>query len=581
MSAPPWPPPPPRPLGVPAAAPARRPTSRSWQIGLLVLALVGSLGLAWGVRPESTTPDVRASRFVGGAGTNTVLGSGEQSMVVETSHYSGATYLVDSIGAHAVAVVSLGVERAKKTTFVTETYLQAEKANPYTFTLGADGLKLLAMGEGKGAARFSPALTELPANAAPGMSWHESVELFPGFDEQGLPFERRSEIKASPVGPDCLLVVHRERFNEKDFTSEITRCPGRGVVGHGSRTASEGRPSWGSSPSLQLGTPRYTSVTHRDVATLNPPLTYQPAVAGRPVALGDGVALTNNSSAAIDFMVKTEQGYQLAWRRRPGRRVLSLLGAGDVLVAATSDRKLVAYDPQGRLLWQVETDDTTTQALHRLDDKTFAFLAQDGWLSAYDLATGARRWRRATPDDGSVPMATAHLGGRPVVAVVGGSEVWVLDPTQRLLRLPMIEAVRALLPTSDGLLIAAASSTMLVNWNGRVQWHTSRVQDCEEFARLERSAAGPEVICRSDTSVSSFRLTTGQLLWQEDVSTLAMVSDGARAVAISRDTAYLLGGGIEQRSLMAFPSGDVWLVPLRSGLLAMNYAGKTVEWTRR
>ena len=103
MSVPPWPPPPPRPLGVPAAAPARRPTSRSWQIGLLVLALVGSLGLAWGVRPESTTPDVRASRFVGGAGTNTVLGSGEQSMVVETSHYSGATYLVDSIGAHAVA----------------------------------------------------------------------------------------------------------------------------------------------------------------------------------------------------------------------------------------------------------------------------------------------------------------------------------------------------------------------------------------------------------------------------------------------------------------------------------------------
>ena len=81
--------------------------------------------------------------------------------------------------------------------------------------------------------------------------------------------------------------------------------------------------------------------------------------------------------------------------------------------------------------------------------------------------------------------------------------------------------------------------------------------------------------------MSSFRLTTGQLLWQEDVSTLAMVSDGARAVAISRDTAYLLGGGIEQRSLMAFPSGDVWLVPLRSGLLAMNYAGKTVEWTRR
>lgn len=77
--------------------------------------------------------------------------------------------------------------------------------------------------------------------------------------------------------------------------------------------------------------------------------------------------------------------------RHPGGQPRALQAFGDLVLAGTTAKRVVAYDSRGWRRWTVEVDDAP-EHLVRIDDTTFALQTTTGTLQARRLDTGALLW---------------------------------------------------------------------------------------------------------------------------------------------------------------------------------------------
>lgn len=143
--------------------------------------------------------------------------------------------------------------------------------------------------------------------------------------------------------------------------------------------------------------PRAVALQSRDAAGASP---LYPVVNRQPLVFGDHRFLLIGSDNALRAFA-VDRGATSVWTAHPGGRISHLIAAGDLIIAATDQRRLIAYDVNGFRVWQHDLPDLVadiTQTGDRLVLSVFT-----GVVMSIDVRTGSEQWRqeldsvRATP----------------------------------------------------------------------------------------------------------------------------------------------------------------------------------------
>jgi|GEM_PF-7063714 len=285
----------------------------------------------------------------------------------------------------------------------------------------------------------------LPANAAPGQSWtSEGTLVSLGKEVAGTPW--RSEFAASASATaGCLdLIGSIEVSSPHASVTELrqTWCPHRGPVS--TTISGDGTTEhWAGTddrPTLDIATAEARAVPVEDPRrelqdwqlSATPTVDRLPDGTVMPANGAPGSTLRATASgravvtASTDVLVLDPEDTQFVIRHRlhPGGALVATDTFGDVVVAATDRREVVAYDStSGTELWRLTLPDISYATLRRLDDTTLLVASVNGTLSAVDGATGSVRWQKPVQFVTGFPATVG--GGRAVFTDPGGDLVAV------------------------------------------------------------------------------------------------------------------------------------------------------------
>jgi outer membrane protein assembly factor BamB len=278
---------------------------------------------------------------------------------------------------------------------------------------------------------YSPALVVLPADVRAGSHWN-------GAGSAGDTLDYRSELRAEASGGDCLSVEGEVRYLSKEgqlgrvITVSQTWCQGEGIVAESQsfadvRTASSRIDP--PVPSVQTTTnapirwtapERWTSKSMSTIS-INPtfgqgPMVGSPSPAVTPVRTESGLIIrpTTGSADLVATTPKTLTEWTSIWRAHPGGTVLSLSAFGNVIIATTSNREMVAYSDVGVRLWQLALDDLAPTSPVRISADEATLVDLGGEVRKFDLVTGVVLWQRSVGSDVNVSPAV----GAGVVVVM-------------------------------------------------------------------------------------------------------------------------------------------------------------------
>jgi outer membrane protein assembly factor BamB len=116
---------------------------------------------------------------------------------------------------------------------------------------------------------------------------------------------------------------------------------------------------------------------------------------------------------------KTPTEWTSIWRTHPGGTVLSLSAFGNVIIATTSNRQMVAYSDIGVRLWQLSLDDLAPTSPLRISDREAVLVDLSGEIRTFDLSTGTVLWQHNVGLDVNVSPAVG--AGLVVIMDRGGT----------------------------------------------------------------------------------------------------------------------------------------------------------------
>ena len=439
--------------------------------------------------------------------------------------------------------------------------------------------------EGRGAAIYKGGRLELPADVHAGSAWGSAGTII-GFQDgkpgNSLPYTSQGSA-AAPQEADlaaagCLDVTVDETYAGTDNTTKRTWCPGRGMVRFDLDNL---RYTISDSPAMSypiaadaFDWTRATSAA-ASTTTLVPQgdslLTL--SFVSRPGVLPDGTVVValkdDNDVVAINPGATTGNKDRTVWRAHPGGVILSCITLGQVTVASTSERRVVAYSPTGAVLWVRSTPDTVNQPALAFGDHVVV-ASVDGTVLALDPATGRQVWRARAPSE---------LALQPVVS---GDTLVVIDESGTIVALgPDGHEIwrSAEFPAS---VYAVSGGVLVVNERGAT---TLRGYDVATGAKLWRSWE-PGVIrsfsdldgvalAYMDNGVKAFDPATGSVLWSVGPEALDLVVIGDRAVVATADSLVVLDRtGTEtlrvRHGLTRLPQVTVYLASSTNSLVAIT-----------
>jgi outer membrane protein assembly factor BamB len=293
----------------------------------------------------------------------------------------------------------------------------------------------------------------------------------------------------------------------------------------------------------------------------------------RPGVLLDGtvvVALKNdNDVVAINPGATSGNRDRTVWRAHPGGVILSCVTLGQVTVASTSERRVVAYGPTGVVLWVMSTPDTVNQPALAFGSHVVV-AAIDGTVLALDAATGRQVWRVRTPSE--LALQPVVSGDTLVVIDESGTTVALGPDGHELWR-------SAEYPAGE---YAISAGVLVVNERGAT---TLRGYDVATGTKLWRSwepgvirsfsNLGGVALAYMDNGVKAFDPATGSVLWILGPGALDLVVIGDRAVLATADSLVALDrAGTETlrvpHGLTHLPQVSVYLASSTNALVAMT-----------
>lgn len=280
---------------------------------------------------------------------------------------------------------------------------------------------------------YRPALIELPGDVAAGSTWS-------GSGSAGDVLTYRSEFRADAADGGCLRVTGTIAYvatsGQPGTTTSVekTWCPASGITtatsATGATTITEvpvAGPAGG-----RRGQPERRTVG--DPVAWTAPQAWkreafttisidqnfgQQMMTGTPgsvppVLTASGLVIrASSASDLIAFTPKTPNQWTSLWRMHPGGTLLSLSAFGDIVVATTSRRQIVAYADTGVRLWQHDLDELAFRAPVRVTNDAVALVDGAGTVRLFDIRTGTVRWRR----DVGVEVVAAPIGDPRAVVI--------------------------------------------------------------------------------------------------------------------------------------------------------------------
>ncbi len=438
---------------------------------------------------------------------------------------------------------------------------------------------------------YSPPLLQLPADMAPGNEWQ--VE---GITSGFAPFTFTGEVLGTrevvlPSGtvadPDACVDV-RTRLDQQvpgadGYVVEQVAawCPGRHIVasttaeGSAIRQARPDEPEWGpfllaplemQEPGTSLSLPVLSVVSRR-----------------APLVVPGGIVVINDFLGDLIYVTATEppSGEPVStsfvqWMQHPGGAILGAAADDDRIVITTSQRKVIAFDHAGRMLWTHDVADVAAGSPILADDAVIVALV-DGSVRALDAASGEPVWGHRLSDVVTeAPVAT-------------GDMVWVGDTAGYILGVGTDGVVRwaggldsvsaPLSPVDDSRVLVPQSSGImtLLDSEGFEVWSAS-----EPDGTVNAVAAqwGDVLAVPTTAGLLGLDAQTGERLWLLPEFTAAhvgpdgWVADRGQVARVGPD------GSVLRVQALADPDGSTplaaYVVRMGDQLVAVTSAGLVV-----
>lgn len=454
----------PEPSPVPSGAPSATGGARSrtpawvpWLVTPLVVVLIGtSLDL---VDASAPWPEGGSSvRYVPPEGKRSVSQSADGTVTVsEHSRSIGIEGVLAAPATVAAALLgSLGDAELRQAQWWRASRVsEAGERGTDLFRLSAAGVSQVATWGGDIGFVFVPEIVLLPAEVRPGDRWSSAGDALPGgiltYTAEFAALEATGpftdlEGRAIPLTGGCLGVQSTVRIANpaEGFSTTLDEstvwCPGRGAVW--SSGTVDGQPTGQAElrpgPLDPLTAPRAPIAGWAEAGAgvrLQPSSTLPRTISDpffgefdaggqypRPsVATPDGRLVTlNDRGDDVQVWRLTEATAVLDWFGHPGGTIVSVAAVGDLVVATTSRREVVAYDATGRRLWTWFADELVLAPPLADGAGGIIVVARSGAVTVLDARSGAPRWSTSLGADARA---------EPVIA---GGLVLVADERERL-----------------------------------------------------------------------------------------------------------------------------------------------------
>ncbi|GAB3929039.1 hypothetical protein GCM10011575_25850 [Microlunatus endophyticus] len=498
---------------------------------------------AWSSRPQSAyVPPDGEVKYLGASPTSqvtsvetAVLGVGEAAQSVEP-------------GLSRAVLGSVGVGYRGQLWRTRSAPAAATDNRPATVSVYRTdhGIALIAESDGDRLRSYSPALQLTAPGGGAADRWSVRGTITGTDGPEAYAGRYSGTFSSVPIPHDCVeitgSVTITERLGDHRQDSTRTWCPGSGVVavgagsdparlhlvqapGVGGVDTHQTHDLWplGADWSAQRVVPVQPAPGDPRAALLGEPSTLQ------PVRTADGVQVraTQQGSDLVGLRSDSNDragGQVAAWRVHPGGTVIGLTASGDQIVVVTSQRQLVSYRSDGRLLWRQDLGDVAVAAPVIIPgpNSAVATLTSNGTVVMIDSARGVVSWRQHV---GAVP-------GMPLAAAAGVIAV----------------------PTSPGGLVGLDRQT------GRQRWQVSLP------AVDGLISAGNRFVVAEGHNVHSFDAATGAHLWRRGLpgSVRQVLALGSRLLVDGTSrTTLLSGNGVPQWTGPAYAAvsadGRSWL----------------------
>lgn len=424
--------------------------------------------------------------------------------------------------------------------------------------LTEQGIEQLMEYGGGSAWAYQPGLIEVPADVQAGQTWTQSGK---SGSNLGIDYtSSRSAATASDAGQGgkgCLsitghLVETDAASGESQATdTRSTWCPGQGEVARSSDRAGSSV-SWSTDPALPAPP---TGLAPAAPRSWSDPTSWQlhRVRASRHVDGFDAEILASSFMAPLvlraDLIVapvstgndlialqRTRDGtaWHVLWRGHPGGRILAASSVGDLSLAWTADRRVVAYDPRGRRLWERSGDDVLAAAPVATADGGLFLTWADGRVDLVDTVGGTVRWSRRPGAEITRAAAVSTTG----VAVMDrlqhvtmldgrtGDTLWQDDAS--VSGVVSASGSTVVLPADDGLR-GVDATTGVTRWRGPKLSSYQRPQN-----------VGDLVIFPTPDKTVAVDVATGAVRWETQPFD-HVLTDGSHVIAVDGADMVLLG----------------------------------------
>jgi hypothetical protein len=561
--------------GSPAPTPEqrRRRTATVSVIGV-VIALVWSVILASHSRPPTGMPDVEAGQYLATSGHREFLSNGPQTTIIETSHLPGAIAFSDPPLIMQQVLDTISYEQASAGYWIREIWQTRSAITSRLLMLSDDaGLVLYAI-DGTDRLAFDSGLVELPADAVPGASWTSQATATDA-DGVSTSWSRTGSI-GSAAEQGCLEITTTDRYGDTETTSVTTRCPQRGIVAVDQAAA--GEPPAVDTSGLRLR-------PHPDLMPASDPitttiLTGEVAMAvgmtTPPVAVGDGLVFANRTNGHLDFVSPGANGqWTLSTVRRPGLDMTALLDAGEMVVAATTDRALVAYDRHGRWVWQADLPDIASD-LFWVDDEAAAALTLDGQLTIFAVSDGRTIRTTDMPAGSTVGPAVVQGDSGALIATASERQIAILNAEDRVTTLEVRDDVRSLAMTHQAVVVSDVTADLTAfTLAGDRLWRVGMPDSCRQLVATDEL-----VVCRLPNAIAAIDPASGRVIWRAELSALAIYVADGQILSMGRQTTTLLSTSGDELGSWQIErtASNTWAVPMTGGLLVTSDIGEFEWW---
>jgi hypothetical protein len=550
--------------------PPPEPQHRSWWRPLVVIGLVAALiasaafvASSVGVAAEDTT----AAKYLPSDGavsyertdTTRELKTAVGLTVTESARLSGVAGLLSTDGAFATKLLgeaysdrdTIQILRTT-TTAINDPGVTAQTIRFYRVTTGVELMGVSTPSEGY---VYSPALVLLPADVRAGSQWS-------GAGSANDTLDYRSELRTEAGSSGCLTVTGEVRYLSKGgqlgrvVAIDQTWCPREGLVAE-SQSFADVRTTTSRidapEPSIQNTTdtpirwnaPQRWTTKSMTTISINPtfgqgPMVGSPSSVVAPVRTESGLVIraTTGLGDLVATTPKTLTEWTSIWRTHPGGTLQSLSAFGNVILATTSNREMVAYSDVGVRLWQLSLNDLAPTPPVRIGDSDAVLVDLGGEMRRFDLSTGVALWQHNVGSDVNVSPAVG--AGLAVIMDRGGTTTAFEDGTgERRWDLEMEGAAGTVLGDS---VVVVQDQTAHALWTttGVHRWVRSifgTLTDLADFAGQIVVATKSESVMLSGKGVVTQRL--GPVLSLTPTQDHLVVWGPAEARMIARDGAII------------------------------------------